>query len=112
MLRFASSSAWTRLVSAVLVLAAPIAFGALLSACGGNNSPTAPSTSSITVTGTVPAVGQASQLTAKATQSNGTSQDVTAQATWSSSNTAVATVTSGGLLTLLQLGAADITATY
>jgi hypothetical protein len=63
--------------------------------------------SSVTVTGTVPAVGQMSQLAAKATLSNGTSQDVTTQATWSSSNTAVATVTAGGLLKVLQLGGAD-----
>jgi hypothetical protein len=33
-------------------------------------------------------------------------------ATWSSSNSAVATVTTGGLLTVLQLGTAVITATY
>jgi hypothetical protein len=60
----------------------------------------------------VPSVGQTSQLRAKVTLSNGTSQDVTAQATWSSSNTTVATVTTGGLLKVLQLGTADITATY
>ena len=49
---------------------------------------------------------------ATATLSNGTSQDVTAQAAWSSSNTAVATVTTTGLLRVLQVGVATITATY
>jgi hypothetical protein len=82
------------------------------SACGGNGAPTAPTASSLTVTGTVPDVGRTSQLTARIASSNGTSQDVTTQATWSSSNTAVATVTTGGLLKVLQLGAAEITATY
>ena len=92
-------------LSAILVIV-----GALLSAC---HSPTTPTTtSSIAVTGTVPAVGQTSQLLAKATLSNGTSQDVTTQATWSSSNTAIATVSTGGLLKVLQLGGAQITATY
>jgi hypothetical protein len=97
----------TRIVTAV---GFSVAFGAGFSAC--SSSPTAPSTSSITVTGSVPAVGQTSQLTAKAILSNGTLQDVTTQAMWSSSNTAVATVTSSGLLKVLQVGAADITATY
>jgi hypothetical protein len=81
------------------------------SACSSPTRPSTPSTISIFVTGTEPAVGQTSQLTAKAILSNGT-QDVTTQATWSSSNSAVATVTTGGLLTVLQPGTADITATY
>jgi hypothetical protein len=85
------------------------ALGAVPSAC--SHSPTAPSRS-VSVKGSVPAVGQTSQLTAKATLSNGTTQDVTAQATWSSSNTATATVTSGGLLKVVALGGATITATY
>jgi trimeric autotransporter adhesin len=84
----------------------------VISAAACHSSPTAPSTSSIAVTGTVPSVGQTSQLDAKATLSNGTSQDVTAQATWSSSNTAIATVTAGGLLKVLALGGAQVTATY
>lgn len=84
----------------------------LISASACHSNPTAPTADSIAVTGTVPSVGQTSQLRAKVTLSNGTSQDVTAQATWSSSNTTVATVTTGGLLKVLQPGAADITATY
>lgn len=84
----------------------------LMSAAACHGSPTAPTLESIWVRGTVPGVGQTSQLMAEATLSNGTSHDVTAQATWSSSNTAVATVTTGGLLEVLQPGTADITAMY
>lgn len=92
------------------------------SACGG--SPTAPpppatssiappATSFIMVTGAVPSVGQTSQLAAMAGAVGGHGvQDVTAQAMWSSSNTAVATVTAGGLLEVLQRGHAQIAATY
>jgi hypothetical protein len=69
----------------------------------------------LVVSGTVPAIGQASQLTAtkKIMLSDGTRLDVTKQATWSSSNTTVATITAaGGLLTVLTPGCAEITATY
>jgi hypothetical protein len=89
--------------------------------CACSNSPTAPTMSnsptasiaSLAVTGAVPAVGQTSQLRAKATLSNGTAQDVTTQAMWVSSNTTIATVTSDGLLKVLQPGScSQITATY
>lgn len=89
------------------------------SACGG--SPAAPSTSAnsaagapllIAVSGAVPLLGQASQLLANATLSDGVTQDVTAQATWTSSDTTVATVTSTGLLKALQYGTAEIAASY
>jgi len=50
-------------------------------------------------------------LTATATLSNSTTQNVTSQATWPSSNQVVATVNSG-LVTALQAGTVDITATY
>jgi len=50
-------------------------------------------------------------LTATATLSNSTTQNVTSQATWQSSNQVVATVNSG-LVTALQAGTVDITATY
>jgi len=50
-------------------------------------------------------------LTATATLSNSTTQNVTSQATWQSSNQVVATVNIG-LVTALQAGTVDITATY
>jgi hypothetical protein len=55
--------------------------------------------------------GSSQQLTATATLSNNGTQDVTGAATWSSSNTAVATV-SGGLVTGVSTGSAIVTATY
>lgn len=58
------------------------------------------------------AVGQTSQLTAEARYSTGPPENVTASATWSSSNTAIATVTPGGLVTAAGSGNASITATY
>jgi hypothetical protein len=98
------------LVPRVAPLVLVVGLGTLLSACGNNN-PFVP-TSSIAVTGAVPVAGQTSQLDAKATLANGTIQDVTATATWTSSNTAIATVTTGGLLKILAPGSAIITATY
>ncbi len=52
------------------------------------------------------------QFTATATQPDGTSLDVTAQAVWTSSNTSVATVNSGGLASALAPGTTTITAGF
>lgn len=57
------------------------------------------------------AVGQTSQLTAILTNTDGTTSDVTTVAKWSSSNTAVAQVSSSGLVTALGKGATVISAT-
>ena len=57
-------------------------------------------------------IGATQQFTATATQSDGTSIEVTDQATWTSSNTAVATVNSSGLASALRPGTAIITAAY
>src|SRR5256885_14421631 len=93
-------------------------------ACGGTSTPTpsastpttptptAPTTNSLTITGTAPAVGETAQFTATASLSNGTTQDVTAQATWQSSNTAVVTVSNSGKVAGVGLGEADVTAAY
>jgi trimeric autotransporter adhesin len=57
--------------------------------------------------------GASVQLKANATLADGTSQNLTNYATWSSSNTGVATVTSpGGMVTGVSAGAANITATF
>jgi hypothetical protein len=56
--------------------------------------------------------GQTRQLVATATQSTGATSDVTQQATWLSSASAVATVSSTGLVTAVAQGDADISATY
>jgi Right handed beta helix region/Bacterial Ig-like domain (group 2) len=57
-------------------------------------------------------VGLTSQLSATASLANGTAQTVTRNATWQSSNAAVATVSAGGLVTAVVPGTARITATY
>jgi hypothetical protein len=88
---------------------------AVLVGCGSSSpsNPT-PTLSSFTITGnaSVPAVGQTSQLTATATLSSGSAQNVTTEATWQSSNTAVATVSSSGLVSAQGYGGATITAAY
>ena len=91
---------------------------AALWGCGSSSStsstPTAPTStvSSIAVSGTAPAIGATAQFAATATMSGGTTQDVTSQSTWSSSNTAVATVSSSGVVTGVAVGETDVTATY
>jgi uncharacterized protein YjdB len=44
--------------------------------------------------------------------SDGTTQDVTGLATWQSSNTAEATVSSTGVVTAIAAGSVAVTATY
>src|ERR1700723_360777 len=77
----------------VLVLAG------LLASCSSGSSTPAPTLTSITVSTQAPSVaaGLTSQFTATGNYSNNTTQDLTATATWSSSNTSVATVATGGL---------------
>ena len=55
---------------------------------------------------------ETSQLTATANFSAGSTQNVTNTATWSSTNSVVATVSSTGLVTALALGTATISAAY
>jgi trimeric autotransporter adhesin len=82
-----------------------VALAGLLPGCGGGSgSSSTPTLISIAVTpadSTVP-VGTFTQFKATGTYSpNNTTQDLTATATWISSNTAVATIASGGLATAL-----------
>ncbi|PYR24227.1 MAG: hypothetical protein DMF92_23075, partial [Acidobacteria bacterium] len=70
------------------------------------DSPTTPTASvtSVAVTGNAPTIGLTAQLTATATFSSGANQNVTSQATWQSSNTAIATVNSAGVVTGVSAG--------
>lgn len=61
---------------------------------------------------TVIAASSTAQLTASAMFADGSSQIVTNLATWQSSNIAMATVSSTGLVTWVATGTATITATY
>jgi hypothetical protein len=88
-----------------------LAAGMTLSACG--TSPTSATTvSSVTVSGGIPGVGASSQFSAVATLPSGATQDVTTSATWTTSNTGVATVSTTGLVIGVSAGAVVISATY
>jgi hypothetical protein len=80
---------------------------------GGGNGPSRTLTS-VAIAGntTFASAGQTSQLAARAQYSDSTSDDVTTQATWSSSNQAIATVSATGLVTAQAGGTASITATF
>lgn len=89
-------------------------------ACGGSkDSPTSPSgppaatLQYVSVTGNflIGAVGGSTQLRAAANTTSGP-QDATGQAIWSSSNDAIATVSSGGLVSAKGAGLVLITANY
>jgi hypothetical protein len=83
-----------------------------LAACGSKSTPIAPATvAAVAVNGTAPGVGASALFSATATLSDGTTQTVTSQATWTSSNTSVATV-GAGTVSGLAPGESDITATY
>ena len=71
-----------------------------------------PAVSSISVSGMTPEVGQTAQFTATETLSNGTTQAITSEATWQSSNPSVITVSPSGMVTSVGYGEADLTAGY
>jgi len=95
-----------------IVATACIALWYAASAC----SPSSPSDSTpvatLIVAGTPPPLGTSSQFAAIAVRQDGSSQPVTEQATWRSSNTAVATVSAGGMVAAVSVGSVDITAAY
>lgn len=99
--------------SLVLFLPTVVA-GLSLSACNNSTptSATAPAVTSLTVTGTVPAVGSTAQYTSTVTFSDGKTQDVTNTATWVSFDTDVATVSSSGVVTAVATGTDVVKATY
>jgi len=67
---------------------------------------------SLIVAGTPPPVGTSSQFTAVAVRADGSTDAVTAQAMWRSSNTAVATVSGNGMVAAVSHGSVEISATY
>ena len=101
----------------------------LCSACGGNSpttptptpTPTPPATPTVTsvavtttgcTNGSTCTVPATLQLSAVATLSNGSTQTVTTQAQWSSTNPSVAEVSQSGVVTARNTGGADVTAVY
>ena len=95
-------------------------------ACGSqspssSSTPTAPtptpsppggSVTLVTVSGTSPRIGATSPFAATANLSDGTTVDVTTQATWESSNQNVVTVSSSGVVAGLGVGDSELSATY
>src|SRR5215472_18743878 len=100
-----------------LALPAVVLCTSIIISCGGspNSSPTPTETKSLVSVSISPsavplAVGATQQLNATGKFSDGTTVNMNAMATWSSSNTAVATV-KNGLVTAVSTGSATITAT-
>lgn len=109
-------------------LAAILCASLALVSCGGStpSSPSAPtrnaaSTNTVTtatgvlrvaVAGIPPSLGASSQFTAIATLLDGSAQNVTSQATWASSDPAVATVSSAGVVTAKSAGTVAVAAAY
>jgi len=89
---------------------------ALVTGCGKDKSPspTSPSTSTsvsgVSISGCTQALNF--QCTATATLSNGGTENVTAQAQWSSSTTTVATISAAGVLNPIASGQTTISASY
>jgi hypothetical protein len=97
-------------VGAILVMAA-----CGKSSSGSGGSPTGPSRTVTTIAIGGPTSvdeGGTAQLTATAQYSDQASEVVTNQATWTSSDPAVATVSATGLVTAVRSGSADISATF
>ena len=107
---------WREYISLPRMVAIVTAIITTTAACSSNNNSTpttpAPTVTQVAVTGAAPNVGLTAAFVATATFSNGVTQTVTSQATWQSSNTAIATVNSAGIVSGVGPGDVDITATY
>jgi len=89
----------------------------------GDDKPTAPtmpttpvpaSMTSVVIAGnlTLTEIGQTSQLVATARFSDGTTKNVTSEGAWRSDNNAIATVSPGGVLTMVGFGASSVSFTH
>lgn len=101
------------LIGGLIVAAVALAY------CSDNKTPVTPigptpAAPALRITGNTQGldVNQTSQLAAVASSTDGTSRDVSAEATWRSSNPAVATVSARGLLTVVGLGRTGVSALY
>lgn len=88
-----------------------LCLAAAVGACGTKPTPTV---SGLVISGTAALANKndTTQLTAIANLSDGTSQNVTTTAVWSTSNAGIASVSSSGLVTATGNGSATVTATY
>ncbi len=96
-----------------IVVASLLVCVACSSSSGGGTTPIKGTLQSIQVSPASPSVtvGQNQQFKATGIFSDNSTQDLTASATWTSSNTNVATIAAGGLATTTTPGTATITAT-
>jgi hypothetical protein len=77
------------------------------------HTPPPPTITGLTITGAGGGnPGQTAQLAANASFSDGSSQIVTTQAVWTSTNASIATVSPAGVITFVAIGESDIRATY
>src|SRR4051812_24864217 len=85
-------------------------------ACSSNSTPTSPTAASATVSAVAVTGSTVSksvvQMTAMATLTDGTTRDVTSSATWTTSNAAIAAVSTSGRVTILGNGEVDVRASY
>jgi Carboxypeptidase regulatory-like domain/Bacterial Ig-like domain (group 2) len=97
-----------------LRLAIIVPLSIVVSGCESStpSNPSNTTVASVIVAGTPPAAGASSQFTAIAVRPDGSSESVTSKATWRSSNTSVATVSAGGVVTAVTAGSVEISATY
>lgn len=91
-------------------LAATLLF-AVLAGCGGSNPPKTLLVTAAANSATI-AVGGQLQLKAVATFSDGSTRDVTSSARWTSGSTAVATVSSAGVVTGVAAGITEISGVF
>jgi Big-like domain-containing protein len=97
------------------LIVVPLLTAASAAGCGSHapSAPTSPTVTAIAVTGaSVLDVGQSAQLTATATLSDGSNQNVTPAASWTSSNAKVVTVSAAGVATAATGGDVDVRVTY
>src|SRR3954465_6366480 len=92
----------------MLLLAGAAASGG----CHLLSDPDSSNVKSLIVAGTPPVIGESSPFAAMAVHPDGRSTTVTADATWRSSNTAVASVSADGTVTAKNHGSVEISATY
>ena len=104
------------IIVVVAVVAGTSIYVATRGGGGGENQPGGPTATlvSIAVTPVNPSIaaGNTEQFAASGTYSDETTQDITTQVTWNSSDISVATVNSSGLATAVAAGTATITATF
>ncbi len=111
MRRVSKLSCTTMLLSCLGFLVSGVA-SSLLSGCGNSNTTVTVAIAMITVTPNPDSIaaGAKQQFDAKATYNNGTTADISSQATWSSSSATIATINTAGMLTAVETGSTTITA--